>query len=150
MPTRTTRCAARSAGHFCIGLCTTARPSAFRTGHLSTSQRSSRRRTCSSARRLRGMRSSTTCRSTTSTLGLDRLIRVNATASTYRLGVAGGLVGEESDPAADGLVFDEVHSFHVAGRTEEPLAGPEHDRVDHQPQFVDEVVVYQHPHELNA
>jgi hypothetical protein len=40
--------------------------------------------------------------------------------------------------------------FLVAGLAEEALAGPEHNREDLQPQFVDEVVLHQRVYELEA
>ncbi len=62
-------------------------------------------------------------------------------AQDVGLGVSDGLVGEEGEVVTDGLGVDEAHGFLVAGLAEEALAGPEHDRVDHQPQLVDEVVL---------
>jgi hypothetical protein len=65
-------------------------------------------------------------------------------------GVSDGLVGEDGDAVTDGLRVGEAHGFLVAGLAEESRAGPEHDRVDHQPQLVDEVVFYQRARELGA
>ena len=45
---------------------------------------------------------------------------------------------------------DEAHRLLVAGLAEEAPAGPEHDREDHQPQLVDEVMLDQRAHELVA
>jgi hypothetical protein len=59
------------------------------------------------------------------------------------------LVGEERK-VIDGLVADQAHELLAAGLAEQAPAGPEHDRVDHQPQLVDEVVLEQHVHELEA
>jgi hypothetical protein len=61
-----------------------------------------------------------------------------------------GFVGEEGDAVTDGPGADEAHGFLVAGLAEEALAGPEHDRVDHQPELVDEVVLYQRAPEKEA
>jgi len=47
-------------------------------------------------------------------------------------------------------VLRELHGLLVAGSAEEALAGPEHDRVDHQSQLVDEVVLHQRVPELEA
>jgi hypothetical protein len=43
------------------------------------------------------------------------------------------LVGEEGEAVTDGPGVDEAHALLVAGLVEEALAGPERDRVDHQP-----------------
>jgi len=72
IPTQPMRCAAGSASRFSIGLHATA-TFAFRTEHSSTSPRSSRKATCSSGRRLRGTRFSTTFLNTTNTRGPDHL-----------------------------------------------------------------------------
>ena len=61
--------------------------------------------------------------------------------SALWLGVSDGLVGEVGEVVIDGAGFDQAQGFLVAGFAEEPLAGAEHDRVDHQPQLVDEVVL---------
>src|SRR3954470_5219441 len=60
------------------------------------------------------------------------------------------LVGEEGDLAVDGLGAQQAHGFRVADLAEEAFAGAEYDRVDLQPQLVDEVVLHQRPHELEA
>jgi hypothetical protein len=71
--------------------------------------------------------------------------------STQRwLGVSDGLVGEDGQAVTDGAGVDEAHVFLAAGLAEEALANTEHERVDHQPQLVDEVVLYQRVHELEA
>ena len=49
------------------------------------------------------------------------------------LGVSGTFVGEKGEAVTDGPVAGEAHGLLVAGLAEEALAGPEHDRVDHQP-----------------
>ena len=49
------------------------------------------------------------------------------------LGVPDALVGEEGETVTDGLGADETQGPGVAGRAEQTLAGPEHDRVDRQP-----------------
>src|SRR5436305_1406167 len=67
-----------------------------------------------------------------------------------RLGVSDGLVGEVGEAVPDPLGVEEAHGFLVAGLAEEALPGAEHDRVDHQPQLVDEVVLHQRAHELEA
>ena len=60
------------------------------------------------------------------------------------------LVGEEGEAVTDGPGVEEANGFLVAGLVEEALASPEHDRVDHQPQLVDQVVLHQRVHELTA
>ena len=50
----------------------------------------------------------------------------------------------------DGLGLDQVHGLCAAGLAEAALAGAEHDRVDRQPQLVDEVVFDQGPYQLEA
>ena len=64
--------------------------------------------------------------------------------------VADWLVGEEDQAVTDGAGVDEAHVFRAAGLAEESFASTEHERVDHQPQLVDEVVLYQRVHELKA
>src|SRR6266513_3315911 len=66
------------------------------------------------------------------------------------LGVSDGLVGEEGDAVIECPGIDEAHGFLIAGLAEEALTGPEDDRVDLQPQFVDEVMLYQRAQELEA
>src|SRR5947208_2889489 len=66
------------------------------------------------------------------------------------LGVSDTLVSEEGDVAIDRPGAYEPHGFLVAGRAEEALAGSEHDRVDLQPQLVDEIVLHQCMYELKA
>ena len=58
------------------------------------------------------------------------------------------LVGEKRQSVADRLGIDETHGLLLAGRAEEALAVPEHDREDDQPQLVDEVVLEQCASEL--
>jgi len=74
----------------------------------------------------------------------------NAGAVRRPLGVSDELVGEEGEAVTDGLGIDEAHWFLVAGLAEEAFAGPEHDRVDDQPQLVGEVVLDQRALELIA
>src|SRR5258708_5510186 len=74
----------------------------------------------------------------------------NAGAVRRPLGVSDELVGEEGEAVTDGLGIDEAHGFLVAGLAEEALAGTEQDRVDDQPQLVDEVVLDQRALELIA
>ena len=74
----------------------------------------------------------------------------DAGAVRRTLDVPDGLVGEEGDAVIERLGVDEAHGFLVAGRAKEPLAVPEHDRVDLQPQLVDEVVLYERAQELEA
>jgi hypothetical protein len=68
----------------------------------------------------------------------------------FPLGVSDGLVGEEGDAVVECLGVDEAHGFLIAGLAEKALAGPEHNRVDLQPQLVDEVMLYQRAQELEA
>jgi TrwC relaxase len=65
------------------------------------------------------------------------------------LGVTGRLVGEVGE-VVNRAGADQAQGFLVAGLAEEPLACPEDDRVDHQPQLVDEVVLDQRVQELEA
>ena len=57
----------------------------------------------------------------------------NASAVRRPLGLPDDLVGEEGEAVTDGLGVEEAHGLLVAGFLEEALAGPERDRVDHQP-----------------
>src|SRR5580700_4866859 len=66
------------------------------------------------------------------------------------LGVPDEGVGEVGETVTDGPGIDQAHGFLVAGLAEEALAGPEHDRVDRQPQLVGEVVLDQRVYELEA
>src|SRR4051812_182091 len=75
MPARPRRCGAERARRFSTGRCATVCTCVSRTGRSSTSRRSSRRVTCSSARKLRGTRSSTTSPSTTSTPGPEAAVQ---------------------------------------------------------------------------
>jgi hypothetical protein len=52
-----------------------------------------------------------------------------------RLGVPDEGVGEVGETVTDGPGIDEAQGFLVAGLAEQALAGPEHDRVDRQPQL---------------
>jgi hypothetical protein len=56
------------------------------------------------------------------------------------LGLPDELVGE-GDAVTDCLGIDEAHRFLVAGLAEQSLACPEHDREDHRPQLVDQIVL---------
>jgi len=49
------------------------------------------------------------------------------------LGLADDLVGEEGEAVADGPGVEEAHAVLVAGLLEEAFAGPQGDRVNHQP-----------------
>ena len=53
-------------------------------------------------------------------------------------------------PSPTDLRVDEPQRLLVARLAEEALAASEHDREDHQPQLVDEVVLEQRLHELGA
>jgi hypothetical protein len=64
--------------------------------------------------------------------------------------VPDGLVGEVREVASDGPGAEEPHTFLVAGLAEKALASPEHDRVNHESQLVDEVVLHQCVPELEA
>lgn len=66
------------------------------------------------------------------------------------LSVSDGLVGQEGEAATDGAGLDEAQAFHAAGLAKEALAGPDHKRVDRQPQLVDEVMLHQCAHEPSA
>ena len=68
----------------------------------------------------------------------------------FPLDVSDGLVGEEGDAVVECPDVDEAHGFLVAGLAEEALTGPEDDRVDLQPQLVDEAMLYQRAQELEA
>src|SRR5436309_16115690 len=56
----------------------------------------------------------------------------------------------EVGEVVDGPGLEEAHRPLLAGLAEDALAGPEHDRVDHQPQLVDQVVVQQRADEPDA
>ena len=60
------------------------------------------------------------------------------------------LVSEKNDFAIHRLGAYETHGFLVACLAEQALAGSEHDRVDFQPQFVDQIVLHQGTHQLEA
>src|SRR5215467_3533543 len=70
--------------------------------------------------------------------------------SRRSLGISDALVDEVGDAVIDGPGVHEARESLVAGLAEEALAGPEHDREDLQPRFVDEVVLHQYAHELEA
>src|ERR1700716_4441499 len=74
----------------------------------------------------------------------------NAGAVRRPLGLPDELVGEVCEAVTDGPGVEEAHGLLVAGLPEEALASPEDDRVDHQPQLVDQVVLHQRAHELTA
>ena len=60
------------------------------------------------------------------------------------------VVGEEGEAVADGRCIGETEGLLAAGLAEEAIPGTEHDWVDEQPQFVDEVVLEQRVPELVA
>jgi hypothetical protein len=60
------------------------------------------------------------------------------------------LVGEEGEAVADGADTDEAHRLLVASLAEEALTCPENERMGHQPQLVDQVVLHQRLHERAA
>src|SRR5207249_668546 len=66
------------------------------------------------------------------------------------LGVSDGLVGEKGQAVTDGAGVDELHVFVAADLAEKARASTEHERVDHHPQLVDEVVLEQRAHQLEA
>ena len=51
----------------------------------------------------------------------------------HALGGSDDLVGEICEAVTDGPVGDETQGHLVAGLADEAFAGPEHERVDHQP-----------------
>jgi hypothetical protein len=57
------------------------------------------------------------------------------------LSVSNGLVPEVGKIVIHGSGGDKAHRLPLAGRAEEALAFTEHDRVDHQPQLVVQVVL---------
>src|SRR5437773_3028512 len=65
------------------------------------------------------------------------------------LGVSDSLVGEKGQ-VVDAPDADEAHRFLVAGFAEDTLACPEDDRVDHQAQLVNQVVLQERVPELEA
>src|SRR5213080_2891712 len=83
-------------------------------------------------------------------LGRKRRRALLSNQNLFALGLADRLVGKEGEVARDGLVADEAHGFLVVGLGEKALAHPQYDRVDHQSQLVDEIVVEQCVHELEA
>ena len=65
--------------------------------------------------------------------GVGRLLAASAEAFDPILGLADDLVSEEGEAVTNGPRVEEAHALLVAGLVEEALAGPERDRVDHQP-----------------
>ena len=55
-----------------------------------------------------------------------------------------------SNAVVNRAVADEPQALGVAGLAEQALAGPERDRKDLQPQFVDEVVLDQRVHDAKT
>ena len=47
--------------------------------------------------------------------------------------------GKEREAATNRPFLEEAHGLLVGGLTKEALTGPEHNRVDHQSQFIDQV-----------
>src|SRR5207245_2631929 len=70
--------------------------------------------------------------------------------STRRNSSVGRTAQRQRHDAAGRLGLDEVEREALGLVAEEALAGAEHDREDHQPQLVDEVVLEQRLHELTA
>jgi len=73
-----------------------------------------------------------------------------ASALWRPLGVSDGLVGEVGEADTDGPGVEEAHGLLVAGLAEQALAGAEHDGEDLQSELIDEVVLHQRAHELEA
>ena len=63
----------------------------------------------------------------------DPAEKLSNVAHGTALGLADDLVGEEGEAVADGPGVEEAHAVLVAGLLEEAFAGPERDRVNHQP-----------------
>src|SRR4029077_1393228 len=63
---------------------------------------------------------------------------------------SGRFEDEDLHAVANHLGVGEPQSLLVARLAEEPLPAPEHDRVDHQPELVDQIVLDQRLHELSA
>src|SRR5262249_31101752 len=78
--------------------------------------------------------------------------RLNGGHRLHRHALSGSddLVDDVWEVVTDDSVGDEAQGQLVAGLVEEAFAGPEHERVDHQPQLVDEIVVDQCVHELET
>src|SRR6266851_803362 len=74
----------------------------------------------------------------------------NAGAVRHPLGLPDHLVGEVDEAVTDGPGGEGANGLLVAGLAEEALASPEHERVYHQPQLVDQVMLHQCVHELTA
>src|SRR5262249_49911616 len=68
----------------------------------------------------------------------------------HALGGSDDLVGDVWEAVTNSPVGDEAQRHLVAGLAEQALAGPEHERVDHQPQLVGEIVVDQRADELET
>ena len=66
------------------------------------------------------------------------------------LGVPDDVVGEKGKAVSDGRRIGETEGLLAAGLAEEAISVTEHDWVDEQPQFVDEVVLEQRVPELVA
>ncbi len=56
-------------------------------------------------------------------------------------GASDRLVRDEGEAVANGRRVDEPQGLPVGGLTEEALAGAKHDREDHEPELIDEVVL---------
>src|SRR5438045_2408045 len=80
--------------------------------------------------------------------GADPWLRLLPRWVRCPLGLADDLVGEVGQPVTDGPGVEEAYGFLVARLAEEPLAGPQDDGVDHQPELVDQGVLHQRLHEL--
>src|SRR5258708_19811762 len=72
----------------------------------------------------------------------------NAAAVRRPLGVPDDRVGEGDETVTDGPGAEGANGLLVADLVEEAIASPEHDRVDRQPQLVDQAVLHHPAHEL--
>src|SRR5215469_2038748 len=89
-------------------------------------------------------------REVTGICGKQRQSLGNRAGPWMPLRVTDGLVGEEGDAAVEGLGVDQAHGLLAACRAEETLACPQYDWEDLQSQLIDQVVLSQRAHELEA
>src|SRR6476660_6036987 len=89
-------------------------------------------------------------RSTIRTATASTSSRSPDNGSAWRLRESDSLVGEGRRIAVKGPDVDEAHRLLAGGLAEEAVAGAQHDREDLQPQLIDEIVLQQPAHDLEA
>ncbi len=65
------------------------------------------------------------------------------------LGRSDDFVGEIGK-VVNGPAVDKAHRHFGARLIKEPVTGAEHDRVDHQPHLVDQILLHESVHQLDA